>query len=210
MPVRAHLDGERGRCRRGADPLEPAPLGGEDVAEDRPSGAPGVLLDLLGIERRQRVVERERLESRRREEHPEGAVPIALDDVAPRAAELHPRGLGPPGLPEPAELDPRRVVRCCGRVERIGEDEGVRLDDRIEEAVVESVRRPVAVRGTRPPPEPREDRSHRLAGMRDAPRIDQGPVLDAKPGGAGRLRRLLRGGESDEGEEKREAPEHGP
>ena len=162
VPVRMHLDFERGNVAAAAMG-EAAALARQRVPEHGPRFAPRFLRCLDGIFAR-----------RGRENRAELPLAVALEDEAPRTHHLHPRRLRLPGLPQRAHLHHRWVGGRRQRIQGVDQNKGVRLEERIEEAVRERV-----VTGA----QALQQDADRLPRMRQPPPVHQSAIFDANPPG---------------------------
>ena len=167
-------------------PAEPPALARERVAQHRPRLVPG----LLGGRHRVFLIGRvrgRRLERRRGETRPEVSSAVTFQDEVAGPDELDPRRLRLPDLPQGSHLDHRRIGWARHGIERVGQDERIGLEVRIEKRVGERVLAPLAARGHGPAPQSIEQQADRLPRVRELSPIDQRAVVDPKPAGGGWL-----------------------
>ncbi len=183
--VGAHV--ERGR---GLSALaQTAPFGRENVPQDRPGSVPGLArrdlaVDLLRVAGRR---------PRQRDAQPAGSV--GLDHEPPRPEQFDPRRLSLAGLPELPDLDQRKLVRRLQPIQRVGQHEAVRFDERIEQHVHAPVVGALPRGRHGPAVELLDQHADRFPGLAQLPPVQQVSVIDDGPPGS-RLRRR-RGNEAN-------------
>jgi len=200
VAIGVHLDLERGELSSSVL-RQPSALPRERMTQHGPRLVPRLLRRDGGVDSQCGVRIRRRVERGRRKARTQVSFTVAFEGKPPGSHQFHPGGLRVPRLPERSDLDHRRVRRRRQPVERVGQDEGVRLEDRVEKTIGERVGGALARGGHRPPSEPAQHLPDRLSRMRQLPAVDELAVVHGQPSSGRILRRHDRRG-GHEGENR--------